>query len=49
MLLRGQRRSVDANIVMTGNGKFVEVQSSGEEAISHEELADLIKLAERYR
>lgn len=38
--------SVDANVVMTGSGRFVELQSSGEEAtFSDEELAQLIALA----
>jgi ribonuclease PH len=38
--------SVDANIVMTGSGKFVEAQASGEEAtFSHDELQDLLGLA----
>ena len=38
--------SVDANIVMTGSGKFVEAQASGEEAtFSHEQLLDLLSLA----
>lgn len=38
--------SVDANIVMTGSGKFVEAQASGEEAtFTHEELQDLLGLA----
>ena len=37
--------SVDANIVMTGSGKFVEVQSSGEEAtFAREELDILLEL-----
>ena len=37
--------TVDANIVMTGSGKFVEVQSSGEEAtFSREELDTLLAL-----
>ena len=37
---------VDANIVMTGSGKFVEVQASGEEAVfGEDELAELISLA----
>ena len=37
--------SVDANIVMTGSGKFVEVQSSGEEAtFAREELDVLLDL-----
>ena len=38
--------SVDANIVMTGSGQFVEAQASGEEAtFSHEQLTDLLGLA----
>jgi ribonuclease PH len=38
--------SVDANIVMTGGGKFVEVQSAGEEAtFDAGELQNLIDLA----
>jgi ribonuclease PH len=37
---------VDANVVMTGRGQFVEVQSSGEEStFSHEELEVLLALA----
>ena len=37
---------VDANVVMTGRGRFVEVQSSGEEStFSHEQLETLIGLA----
>lgn len=37
---------VDANVVMTGRGQFVEVQSSGEEStFSHEQLEQLIALA----
>ena len=37
---------VDANVVMTGRGQFVEVQSSGEEStFSHEELQQLLALA----
>ncbi|HAV14193.1 MAG TPA: ribonuclease PH [Opitutae bacterium] len=40
--------TVDANIVMTGSGKFVEVQSSGEEAtFSREELETLLALGEK--
>lgn len=39
--------SVDANIVMTGNGRFVEAQASGEEAtFSGEQLQQLLRLAE---
>jgi ribonuclease PH len=37
--------TVDANLVMTGSGKFVEVQSSGEEAtFSHGDLDTLLEL-----
>ena len=37
--------TVDANLVMTGSGKYVEVQSSGEEAtFSREELDTLLEL-----
>ena len=37
--------SVDANIVMTGSGKYVEVQSSGEEAtFDREQLDSLLAL-----
>jgi ribonuclease PH len=37
---------VDANVVMTGRGQFVEVQSSGEEStFSHEQLESLLGLA----
>jgi len=38
---------VDANVVMTGRGQFVEVQSSGEEStFSHEQLQMLLALAQ---
>lgn len=38
--------TVDMNIVMTGNGRFVEIQGTGEEStFSDEELASLVKLA----
>ena len=38
--------SVDMNVVMTGAGRFIEVQGTGEEAtFSEQELADLISLA----
>jgi len=38
--------SVDMNVVMTGGGRFVEVQGSGEEAtFSEKELTALVKLA----
>lgn len=38
--------AVDMNVVMTGSGRFVEVQGSGEEAtFSEQELNSLLKLA----
>jgi ribonuclease PH len=38
--------AVDMNVVMTGSGRFVEVQGTGEEAtFSEQELAALVKLA----
>jgi ribonuclease PH len=38
---------VDANIVMTGRGQFVEVQGSGEETtFSHEQLLSLLALSQ---
>ena len=38
---------VDMNIVMTGNGEFVELQGSGEEAtFSPNQLAEMLSLAE---
>lgn len=41
------RAKVDMNVVMTGNGKFVEVQGTGEDApFSREELNRLLELAE---
>ena len=37
---------VDANVVMTGRGQFVEVQSSGEQStFSHEQLQSMLALA----
>ncbi len=37
---------VDMNVVMTGNGRFVEIQGTGEEAtFDDDELASLLKLA----
>jgi ribonuclease PH len=40
--------AVDMNVVMTGGGRFVEVQGTGEEAtFSDEELAALLALAKR--
>jgi len=42
------RAAVDMNIVMTGSGRFVEVQGSGEEAtFSGEQLASLIEVAQQ--
>ncbi|MEX0676468.1 MAG: ribonuclease PH [Pirellulales bacterium] len=39
---------VDMNVVMTGSGRFVEVQGTGEEAtFSEEDLAVMLKLARR--
>ena len=39
---------VDANVVMTGRGQFVEVQSSGEEStFSHAQLQTLLALAQK--
>jgi len=41
------RADVDMNVVMTGEGQFVEVQGSGEEAtFSHEQLLGLIGAAQ---
>ena len=38
--------AVDMNVVMTGQGHFVEIQGTGEEAtFSREELAELLELA----
>lgn len=40
--------SVDANIVMTGSGQFVEVQSAGEEATYNKsQLDEMLELAEK--
>ena len=40
--------SVDANVVMTGSGQFVEIQSSGEEAtFSRTQFDELLKLSEK--
>ena len=39
---------MDANVVMTGSGQFVEVQSSGEEATySRTQLDQLLTLSEK--
>jgi ribonuclease PH len=44
--LEDKDAEVDANVVMTGRGQFVEVQSSGEEStFSHEQLQTLLALA----
>ncbi|MDI1336828.1 MAG: ribonuclease PH [Lacunisphaera sp.] len=44
--LEDKDAAVDANVVMTGRGQFVEVQSSGEEStFSHEQLEQLLALA----
>ena len=40
--------TVDANVVMTGCGQYVEVQSSGEEAtFSRPQMNELLDLAEK--
>ena len=40
--------AVDFNVVMTGQGRFVEVRGTGEEStFSHEQLNDLLALAQR--
>src|SRR6478609_5800187 len=40
------QKLLDANVVMTGRGQFVEIQSSGEEStFSHEQLQQLLALA----
>ena len=40
--------AVDMNVVMTGSGKFVEIQGTGEEAtFSDKELAAMLKLARK--
>ena len=40
--------SVDANIVMTGSGAFVEIQISGEEAtFSNEQMGQMMELAQK--
>ena len=44
--LEDKDAAVDANVVMTGSGRFVELQSSGEEAtFDDRELGELIALA----
>lgn len=40
--------AVDMNLVMTGSGRFIEIQGTGEEAtFSEEELAELIRLGKK--
>lgn len=40
--------TVDANVVMTGSGQFVEIQSSGEEAsFSRSQLEEMLSLSEK--
>ncbi|MEN6347956.1 MAG: ribonuclease PH [Syntrophomonas sp.] len=42
------RAEVDMNVVMTGNGEYVEIQGTGEESVfSKKELGDLLSLAEK--
>jgi ribonuclease PH len=46
--LEDKDAAVDANIVLTGSGQFVEIQGSGEEAtFSSEELAAMLELARK--
>ena len=45
---RDVKADVDMNVVMTGNGRFVEIQGTGEEAtFDEEELATLLSLAKQ--
>jgi len=45
---RDVRADVDMNVVMTGTGKFIEIQGTGEEAtFDDDELAALLKLAKQ--
>lgn len=40
--------AVDMNVVMTGGGRFIEIQGTGEEStFSDDDLADLLKLAKK--
>jgi ribonuclease PH len=42
------RAEVDMNVVMTGNGKFVEIQGTGEEAVfTKKEMDELTRMAQR--
>lgn len=46
--LEDRDAEVDANVVMTGRGQFVEVQSSGEQStFSHEQLQQLLTLSQK--
>jgi ribonuclease PH len=46
--LEDRDAGVDANVVMTGRGQFVELQSSGEEAtFSNDQLQSLLSLAQK--
>ena len=46
--LEDKDAEVDFNVVMTGQGRFVEVQGSGEEStFSQEQLGNLIALAQK--
>ncbi len=46
--LEDKDAEVDANVVMTGRGQFVEVQSSGEEStFSHAQLQQLLGLSQK--
>jgi ribonuclease PH len=45
--IEDSKANVDMNVVMTGNGEFVEVQGTGEEAtFSYEQLQQLLKAAQ---
>jgi ribonuclease PH len=42
------RAEVDMNVVMTGNGKFVEIQGAGEEGVfTKKEMDELTRMAQR--
>jgi ribonuclease PH len=42
------KAEVDMNVVMTGNGKFVEIQATGEEAVfTKKEMDELTRMAQR--
>ena len=46
--IEDSKAHVDMNIVMTGSGRFVEIQGTGEEAtFSYEQLLDLLTVAEK--